>query len=132
MKRLQEIQEIEGLRTGNKLTTRHLNFHNKVMKVKLASQLLSNSVAQSLHLAKYLLPESCKFDPTVEFLKYHNDILDDLNSKGDPKAYDLKNALKRKTKLEIFELIENYKEYIANLKVKNYNKKDNQKERSVR
>lgn len=40
--RLQEIQ----IRTENKLTNRHINFRNQIMKVKLASQLLSNSVAQ--------------------------------------------------------------------------------------
>lgn len=123
VKGLQEIQEIEGLRTGNKLTNRHINFRNQIMKVKLASQLLSNSVAQSLHLAKDYSPEFLKCEPTAEFIKIHNDVFDVLNSKGDPKAYGFKEALKPKTKAEIFRLIEKYKEYVTNLKVEIMSKK---------
>lgn len=41
---LLEIQEVEGLHLANKLKTQHIRFQNYKMKVKLASQLLSESV----------------------------------------------------------------------------------------
>lgn len=129
VRRLQEIQEIEGLRTGNKLTSRHINFRQQIMKVKLASQLLSNSVAQSLQACKDLLPEFADSEPTMHFIKLYNDIFDVLNSRGDPKAYGFKRALKSKNKDELFKLLEDYKDYITNLKFKFRTKKNRKAER---
>jgi len=49
--RLHELQQSEGLRAGNKLTTAHIQFQQQKMKVRLAAQTLSASVASAL---KYL------------------------------------------------------------------------------
>lgn len=45
---LQDLQEEAGLRLGNRLCSRHLNFHKMKMKVNLAAQTLSSSVASAL------------------------------------------------------------------------------------
>ena len=45
---LVELQEKEGLRLGNKLKRAHINFHRQKMKVQLATQLFSASVAEAL------------------------------------------------------------------------------------
>lgn len=51
---LQITQEDEGLRAGNRLTARHVEFQRQKMKVKLAAQLFSSSVAKGLNLARTL------------------------------------------------------------------------------
>ena len=49
---LVNLQESTGVRLANKLTKRHLNWNNMKMKVKLATQLLSSSVADALTYLK--------------------------------------------------------------------------------
>jgi len=41
-------QQLEGLHLGNKLRLRHLNWDKEKMKVKLATQTFSKSVADAL------------------------------------------------------------------------------------
>jgi len=48
IKTLHQLQEKEGLHLGNKLRAAHIDYHKKQMNVKLAVQLLSDSVADSL------------------------------------------------------------------------------------
>ncbi len=45
---LQEFQESEGLRLANKLRSNHINWKLQKMKVNLAAQALSSSVADTL------------------------------------------------------------------------------------
>lgn len=47
---LHKLQEAEGLHLANKLTSKHV--HNNKMKVKLAMQLLSCSVANAMKICK--------------------------------------------------------------------------------
>ena len=80
--KLDKMQEEEMLSIGNKLTRSHVEYHNNKMKVKLAVQLLSNSVASALKLCKKL---NCRdfqnVDATVEFLEIINCLFDIFNSK---------------------------------------------------
>lgn len=48
------IQNEEGLRLGNKVTSRHVNFKKQIMKVKLAVQLLSSSAAAAISTCEKL------------------------------------------------------------------------------
>jgi len=48
LKNLNKLQEQEGLRLCNKINNRHINFFKQKIKVKLATQLLSKSVAEAL------------------------------------------------------------------------------------
>ncbi|KAK7582638.1 hypothetical protein V9T40_014083 [Parthenolecanium corni] len=49
---LNTYQEREGLNAANKVTIRHINFHENPMNVRLAAQVLSNSTADALVLLK--------------------------------------------------------------------------------
>lgn len=80
---LHDLQEIAGVRLANKLTKQHVNFKNNKMKVRLAVQVLSDSVANAiLHCDKTL--EMKPFENsqyTVIFLKVFDRIFDIFNSK---------------------------------------------------
>lgn len=67
---LQDLQEQAGLRLANKLSSKHLNFHKMKMKVNLAAQTLSSSVASALDCLKtagHVKFAGC--EATVKFLK---------------------------------------------------------------
>ena len=59
IEQLYVIQSNAGLKMANKLTSRHIDFQNNIMKVKYAVQLLSRSVALSL--------KECKLEPKSFF-----------------------------------------------------------------
>ena len=66
---LQELQEKEGLRAANKLTSNHVNFEKQKMNVRLAAQTLSGSVSAALRYASSVGAEGlddCK--GTAEFV----------------------------------------------------------------
>ena len=52
IERLNDIQKEEGLRAANKITDKHVYFQNQKMKVSLAAQTLSRSVADALQFMK--------------------------------------------------------------------------------
>ena len=72
---LQLIQDDAGLRMGNKLTNKHIRFHLQKMKVSLAAQTLSCSVAtamEALHNADH--PEFVGCMETVKFIKVRQNL----------------------------------------------------------
>lgn len=78
---LYEKEQEEGLRAATKLTSRHIFFHNEIMNVRLASQLLSDSVGDAL---LYMQTVDAKFEgckATAEFCKIINNAFDILNSR---------------------------------------------------
>ena len=81
-----ELQEDCGVRFGNKLTTRHINFEKSKMNVRLAVQAIaSNSTAQTLrwaHENELEGFESSDVLVTAEFLENHDKVFDLLNSKS--------------------------------------------------
>ncbi|KAH7979382.1 hypothetical protein HPB49_009281 [Dermacentor silvarum] len=48
---LNELQEREGLRAGNKLSRAHVEYYRQIMKVKLAAQTFSASISKALVFA---------------------------------------------------------------------------------
>ncbi|XP_022169295.1 uncharacterized protein LOC111033041, partial [Myzus persicae] len=74
IERLFLLQEKEGCHLANKLRKQHICFLKQKMKVKLATQLLSKSVADALKFCKHKLniPEFDKVDTTVEFIEIFN------------------------------------------------------------
>lgn len=73
-------QDKLGLRLGNKLGKKHLDWRNMKMKVQLAAQLLSSSVADAL---TYLIEIDENFKealPTVIFIRHIDKLFDILNS----------------------------------------------------
>ncbi|CAH1738656.1 unnamed protein product, partial [Aphis gossypii] len=94
LQKLLILQENEGLHLGNKLRKQHIIFFKQKMKVKLATQLLSKSVADALEFCKDVLHldefQSC--GPTIHFIRLFNDAFDILNSRN-LKQYGKKKAL---------------------------------------
>ncbi|EFN61753.1 THAP domain-containing protein 9, partial [Camponotus floridanus] len=82
LKKLNELQDNEGLHLCNKINKRHIEFFKQKMKVKLATQLLSKSVAEALMFcSEHLKLEDFKdCGPTVKFILMMNDAFDVLNS----------------------------------------------------
>ncbi|GBM48387.1 DNA transposase THAP9, partial [Araneus ventricosus] len=81
---LHKFQKEEGLLAATKVRTRHIQWKREVMKVKLATQVLSASVADALlYLAKDAnLPEFKGCEATVEFIQCFNNLFDVMNSRN--------------------------------------------------
>lgn len=82
LERLVKLQESEGLHMGTKITKAHVYFSKQKMKVRLATQMLSSSVADALKFCSDEL-KLCGFEDcngTIQFLRLINDVFDVLNS----------------------------------------------------
>lgn len=92
---LQKLQQNEGLRLGNKLKLAHIKWQQQKMKVNLAAQALSSSVADAIqYCAENLkLKEFKGCAPTVRFLRMFDRLFDILNSRN-PLAKGFKSALR--------------------------------------
>lgn len=68
---LNKLQETEGLKLGNKLKMAHIQWRNQKMKVNLAAQVFSSSVADALEFCnkELHLPQFHGSEETVEFLR---------------------------------------------------------------
>ena len=79
---LQELQASEGLHAANKLTIKHIRFQKQKMKVKLAAQTLSASVASALRYASEIdcthLNDS---EGTAKFVSLIDHLFDIFNSR---------------------------------------------------
>ncbi|CAF2108568.1 unnamed protein product, partial [Rotaria magnacalcarata] len=83
LQRLNDIQNEAGLTLGNKLSNKHINYQNQKMKVCIAAQTLSNSVADScLALKKIGQSEFKDCDATVTFIKIMDSLFDIMNSRN--------------------------------------------------
>ena len=83
LKELVKVQNEEGLHLSNKLKLAHLQYFKKKMNVKLAVQLLSESVATSL---EYCASEGLKgfqgCEGTIKFIRMFNNLFDVFNSRN--------------------------------------------------
>lgn len=88
---LQKVQHGEGLRAGNKLTDRHIQWMRQKMKVKLAAQTLSSSVATAMLfcLNELKLPQFNGCEATAKFIFTVDRLFDLLNSRN-PMAHGYK------------------------------------------
>ena len=92
---LYDYQKTNGFKLANKLTKQHVHFDKNKMKVKYASQVISQSVANSLLTMHDMKIE--KFEDvhgTVEYLKCFDEIFDAMNSKTLNERF-LKSPLKK-------------------------------------
>lgn len=82
VEQLLELQEKKNLHLANKLKKAHIFFQKQKMKVKLATQLFSSSVADALEYCwtdlKIKIFEDCA--GTISFINLMNDVFDILNS----------------------------------------------------
>lgn len=115
---LHHLQERIGMNFANKLSMLHLNFHNQIMKVYLASQVFCRSIAAAIRLCKdemgmEIFKES---QSTIDYLNLFNNLFDIFNSRSN-NEYIFKNALKNANAKEVFEYLEYVRTYIINLKL---------------
>ena len=117
LENLVHLQQRENLHCANKLTIRHINFENQKMKVSLATQLFSRSVAKSLKFCKEVL-ELKDFEgseATEEFILNMNDIFDFMNSKS-KYGYARKAAMRDDNKDDWQPFLQQTSAYLLGLK----------------
>lgn len=81
---LHKLQEKEGLRLGNKFKSAHIEWSKQKMKVNLAAQTLSTSVADAMEYCNNELKlkefEGC--EATIKFIRVFDRLFDTLNSRN--------------------------------------------------
>jgi len=117
LKKLVDVQNNEGLHIATKIRNRHIGWTQEKMKVKVAAQTLSLSVAKALsYLRETNHPLNFqKSEPTETFLININDAFDILNSRN-LLAKNLKCGLQNWNKENIFSRIYEIVEYLKSLK----------------
>ena len=114
---LQRLQEKEGLKLGNKLSSNHLNFEKHKMNVSLAAQTLSSSVADAIDFLNISmkLPEFQDSSGTVKFVRTVDRLFDMLNSRN-PLGKGYKKPLNLATKDTWEEILKSTASYLLSLK----------------
>lgn len=115
---LNDIQQQLGLKLGNKLSPKHVSFHNLKMKVSLAAQTLSQSVASALRFLKENASPGSQFSgvlPTVEFIEVINRLFDIFNS-CNPRAPGFKKPINNNNFHEICLTLNSINNYLLTLK----------------
>lgn len=115
---LHKLQEREGLHLGNKLRGAHIEFFKKKMNVKLAAQLLSESVAKSLQycLDEKISEEFNGCEATIKFISVFNALFDVLNSRN-LCSNGYKVPLQNKNANEVMQFLKETTTYIQSLKL---------------
>lgn len=118
IKLLVELQENEGLHLANKIRSAHINYKKQIMKVKLAAQLFSESVADALDFCNkdLSLKQFNGCDATVEFIRKYNTLFDILNSRN-LNAYGYKQPIKLNNFVKINEFLGQMIVYVKSLKI---------------
>ena len=120
IKSLHELQSTEGLRAGNKLHERHIQWMKQKMKVKLAAQTLSSSVADSLEFCMNSLKLSqfkgC--EATIKFIRIIDRLFHALNSRN-PLARGYKSPLKLSNEASWRSFLHESNDYLRGLKLSN-------------
>lgn len=118
LERLVDLQEKEELHLGNKLRRAHVYFSQQKMKVRLAVQAMSRSVADAIDFCRLVLklPEFADSEPTFKFLIIFNTIFDILNTRN-INRFDHQKALCAENFAETNKFCEYAIHYIKNLKL---------------
>ncbi|CAB3242624.1 unnamed protein product [Arctia plantaginis] len=115
---LNTLQKNEMFHLANKLTTRHIDFKNQKMKVKLAVQLLSGSVARAIEYCDKEL-QILNFknsEATVQFINTINNLFDIMNSRKFP-GIDFKAPINEKNETKYLTFLEKTEVYLKHLAV---------------
>lgn len=115
--KLHELQQQEGLHLANKLRAAHIDWTKQKMKVNLAAQTLSASVADALKFCRteLQLPEFENSAPLEEFLKMFDRLFDHMNTRN-PFAKGYKSPLKPSNEKLWRPFLKQAEEYIRGLK----------------
>jgi len=119
-KSLVDLLERGGLHLATKICRRHINYKKEKMKVRLAVQTFSTSVADALtycFIKKY--PNFTFCNITAEFCRRGNDIFDLLNTRNFWSKVKCKRPLFLENEIEAKEFITSSINYLKSLKDKN-------------
>ena len=110
---LEKLQESEGLHLANKLRSAHINWKPQKMKVNLAAQTLSSSIADALEYCegKLKLPQFQGCGPTVQFIRVFDRLFDVLNSRN-PLTRNFKAPIRKSNYPYIRSFLDETREYI--------------------
>lgn len=115
-KELHQLQESESFHLANKLRTQHISFRKQKMKVRLATQVFSESVAKSLEFCEQMnLPQFKDVSATVTFTLIINNLFDVLNSRN-LCQYGYKKPIFEKNYEQIVKFLDTADSYISTLK----------------
>lgn len=120
--KLERFQQDQGLMAGTKIRNRHIQWYNEKMKVKLAAQTLSKSVAHALSclsndMQNKKIREAFKgCDATVRFINIFNDLFDSLNSRN-LLSRGFKSPIKMGNAKQFYEFFHECENYIRGLTV---------------
>lgn len=116
---LVECQEKEGLHAATKLRRKHVNFFNEKMKVRLAAQVFSRSVADALTFCEEDLkhPEFNGASGTARFCRVINDVFDLLNSRNLYSKCKTQEAITLQNIIDLKKKSVEYINYISNLRI---------------
>ncbi|KYM97795.1 THAP domain-containing protein 9, partial [Cyphomyrmex costatus] len=117
--KLVERQEKEGVHLGTKITSRHINFYNEKMKVKLAAQVFITRVADALIFLEQDLNvlEFAGANATATFCRNINNIFDFLNSKQKFGKHEFQKCISAENIKELETKINDFINYIKSLKI---------------
>lgn len=130
---LHSIQEKHDLHLANKLTHKHIWFKNSVMKVKLATQLLSRSVANAITFCDtdLKIPNFINSGPTTEFILILNNLFDILNSRNF-NCGGFKRPVSNMNSKDVFRFFQTSKSYLLSLFIIVQRKRTIKKKRETR
>ena len=116
---LHDEQLNEGLKLGNKLSKKHIEYQNHKMKVSVAAQTLSSSVADAIEFLESIgHPMFQGASATVTFIRKVDRIFDLLNSRN-PQATGFKPAMRKQNTALTNHIIESSVNYLSELKDEN-------------
>lgn len=119
LEHLVDTQTSEGLHAATKLRKRHVQWQREKMKVKLAAQTFSNSVADALlFLAGDLKMNNFRgAEATADFCKLFNNLFDIFNSRTLFSKYLYQRGLNLATCSDVFSYLKKCKDYIRELSI---------------
>ena len=114
---LLDVQESAWFRAANKLSVKHIKYRKRIMKVKLAAQVLSSSVADALEFLREDCSDTRQKDneATVNFVRKIHHLFDLLNSRS-PFARGFEAALRCHNMRYWTECLSELRDYISALK----------------
>lgn len=106
----------------HKLSKKHIDFKSSIMNVKIATETMSNSVADSFqYLHDKGVTKFQKVTPTIHFIRIFNNLFDIFNSRDADSAnskHIFKQPLCASNKDVIYKFLDEAEAYIKNLKIK--------------
>lgn len=117
---LNTVQETEKFHLANKLRTQHIEYGNQKMKVKLASQLFSNSVADAIDFCREELSIHMfhNSEATTRFIRVINNLFDIFNTRNIYQS-GFKKALNADNASKIFSYLDEAHKYLTTLRIEN-------------